>query len=91
MGDLLLARCGHAMHVHRSALHDVKSMCRIAFVEKIIILFQRLDNRDGGDVFQVSRRQPGEKLAAPQWIGDCECFKFGQRGHGLIQAVSRQK
>ena len=51
------------MDVHRAALDDVKPMRRIAFVEKIIILLQRLDDRDVRDVFQIRQRQPGEKLA----------------------------
>ena len=76
MDDLLLARGADAMDVHRAALHHVKSARRIAFVKKIIVLFQRLDDRDRRDVFQIRRRQTGEKLATSQRVDDGDLFQF---------------
>ena len=92
MDDLLLAGGANAMNVHSAALHDVKSVGGVAFVEKIIAFSQRLQNGDFGNRFQIRLGQAGEKLAAPQRVNDGDSFEFSQRnGHGSIQSISRQK
>ena len=67
-------------------------MRRIAFVKKIFALLQRFHDRDFRDVFQIRRRQAGEKLAAPQRVDDGDFFEFGDGcGHDSIQAVLAPK
>jgi hypothetical protein len=77
MNHLLLADAADAMHIHRAALDHIKSARRIAFVKKVVTLFQRFHYGHIGDVYQVGRRQAGEKLAAAQRVDDGSCFEIG--------------
>jgi hypothetical protein len=67
------------MNIHRTALDDVKSAGRITFMKKIVPLLQRLDDCDGSDVRKVRLWQAGEKLAAPQRVGNGKSFELAQR------------
>ena len=81
------------MDVHRPALHDVKTLCRIALVKQVGILVERLHHGNRGDVFQIGGWQPSEKLTTPQCVDDDNGFEFVESGsHEVsIQSVSCQK
>ena len=81
------------MNVDRAVLHDVKPARRIALVEKVFVLGQGLEHGDGGDVFQIGRRQTREQLATPQGVDEASVFEFGKVVGMDRQSkpVSRQK
>jgi len=68
VNDLLLARHIHAMDVHSTALHDVKSTSRITFMKQVFALVEGLGRREGRNLFEVELRQSGKKLATAQRI-----------------------
>src|SRR6266540_4595273 len=78
MNDLFFAGRADAVDVDRAALDDVKAVRRVAFAKEILSLFQRLEHRDSGDVFQVGQRQSREQLATAKRVDESDFFEFGE-------------